>query len=377
MNKSIAQTWSGFQQEYSPVVGIELTDTGWRGVTDDGEILDVQSAAGVPDNSILQMKDGVPVGYRGVHKKWVSVTSYENCFKLACELHRDNQHIWALNKIDQALSIVPTKRARFNRAMILLALGRWAEGFEEFEICEREPPFIRPNAQAALDVGGIPWQGEPLEGKRLLILHDHGFGDTIMMLRFIERLQPMCAGLSLAVPQELRAIAGQFGDVLFDEPCDYFTSFLHLMHWLKIDKASIPTAPYIKVRPNIHARGSQRKRIGVAWSVGIDDKNDFPRSLPLEDIIARYPNAELHSLQKQGKDKAIDLDVCPHEFESFSDVAELMMNMDEIVTVDTAAAHLAGAIGHPNVTVLLSKWHSWRWKGNPFYPNIHIEQSGR
>jgi ADP-heptose:LPS heptosyltransferase len=54
-----------------------------------------------------------------------------------------------------------------------------------------------------------------------------------------------------------------------------------------------------------------------------------------------------------------------------------MMQMDEIVTVDTAAAHLAGAIGHPNVTLMLSQWHSWRWHNNPFYPHVRIVESGR
>ena len=57
------------------------------------------------------------------------------------------------------------------------------------------------------------------------------------------------------------------------------------------------------------------------------------------------------------------------DFEDFADCAALVSLLDEIVTVDTAAAHVAGAIGHPNVTVLLSYWASWRWEGgSPFYP---------
>ena len=58
-------------------------------------------------------------------------------------------------------------------------------------------------------------------------------------------------------------------------------------------------------------------------------------------------------------------------FDDFADCAALMSLMDEIVTVDTAAVHLAGAIGHPKITLLLSRWHSWRWQ-MPLYPNVCV-----
>jgi ADP-heptose:LPS heptosyltransferase len=101
--------------------------------------------------------------------------------------------------------------------------------------------------------------------------------------------------------------------------------------------------------------------------------------LPLETIVQRYQgqDVELHSVQKQGQEEAHSLGVTTYDFKDFADCAALMMQMDEIVSVDTAAIHLAGAIGHPHATVLLPKWHSWRWKHNPFYPNIRIVESGR
>jgi ADP-heptose:LPS heptosyltransferase len=58
-------------------------------------------------------------------------------------------------------------------------------------------------------------------------------------------------------------------------------------------------------------------------------------------------------------------------FDDFADCAALMSLMDEIVAVDTAAVHLAGAIGHPSITLLLSSWHSWRWL-SPLYDNIRV-----
>jgi ADP-heptose:LPS heptosyltransferase len=58
-------------------------------------------------------------------------------------------------------------------------------------------------------------------------------------------------------------------------------------------------------------------------------------------------------------------------FEDFADCAALMSCCDEIITVDTAAVHLAGAIGHPNVKLLLSHWASWRWL-SPLYSTVKI-----
>jgi hypothetical protein len=377
-------TWTGFVDgDLQPVVGAELTATGWRGITADGEILEVQSSTGVPE-SIMMFSAGELVGQRKVSAQIVSVTDYLDAFNASAVLHRNNHDAEALTAIEQAIAIVPTARARFNRAMILLALGHWLEGFEEFELCEREPPFQRPAMAAALALGKQPWRGESLEGKRLLLLHDHGFGDTIMMLRFVEALRRHGAQVIQCVPSELEWLALQFGDVVdLRCPCDYFVSYLQLLRWLRIVPCSVPIAPYIRVSGDwkVHWREqlgpAQHKRVGVAWSVRTEHSGDFPRPLPLQQIAVWFPDAELHSVQKQGVEEAAANGVATHELLDFASTAALMMQMDEIVTVDTAAAHLAGAIGHPNVTLMLSQWHSWRWHDNPFYPHVRIVESGR
>jgi hypothetical protein len=375
--------WAGFSEEdLQPVIGTELTPNGWRGITADGEILEVQSTTGVPE-SIMMFSAGKPVGRRVISAEIVSVTDYLHAFNRARELHRDNNNVEALAAVELAIAIAPTVRARHNRAMILLALGRWREGFQEFELCEREPPFARPNAQEMLAAGGTPWRGEPLEGKQLLIVHDHGFGDTIMMLRFVEAVRRCGCQVTLAVPPELQWIAVQFADTGALGRYDYFTSFLHLLRWLEIEPGNVPTAPYINVDASVQAHWRtqlgprQRPRVGVAWSVRVDHPGDFPRALPLQAITTWFPDAELHSVQKQGAEEAATLGVVTHDPVDFASAAALMMNMDEIVSVDTAAIHLAGAIGHPNATVMLSQFHSWRWKGNPFYPRVRIVESGR
>jgi hypothetical protein len=116
----------------------------------------------------------------------------------------------------------------------------------------------------------------------------------------------------------------------------------------------------------------KRRRIGLAWSVGKPSVGDYPREIELG-LLARAlgQDVELHSVQSQGAEQAADHGIIPHKFESFADCAGLMMAMDEIISVDTAALHLAGAIGHPRVTGLLSYWSSWRWDAK-WYDNIKL-----
>jgi hypothetical protein len=205
-----------------------------------------------------------------------------------------------------------------------------------------------------------------------------------MMLRFVEMLRRHGAQVIQCVPAELEWLALQFGDVVdLHCPCDYFVSYLQLLRWLRIVPASVPVEPYIRVSGDWQAHWreqlgpAQHKRVGVAWSVRTEHSGDFPRPLPLQQIAVWFPDAELHSVQTQGVEEAAAQGVVTHELLDFASTAALMMQMDEIVTVDTAAVHLAGAIGHPNVTLMLSQWHSWRWHDNPFYPHVRIVESGR
>lgn len=391
-------SWSGFEEdvpELAPIVATEKVEGGWRGLTADGEVYDVQHEGRMPE-VVMISRAGRIIGKRKVRLSLASdevngidIARYLEHFASAVKLHKDNRNVEALSYIDVALATADSSRARFNRAMILLALGRWPEGFADFETCERSPPFQRPAARTAIDAGAKPWRGEDVEDRRLLLVHDHGFGDTIMTLRFIKVLQSMGVDVVMHVPPELAPIAAQVGLVTANsleiaaQACDFFTSFLHIMRWLAVTPSSVPTGSYLSVDAGRVARWrgalppTSRRRVGLAWSVGQEDQNDFPRSLPLEELVRRFPDAELHSVQKQGADEARELGVVCHDFADLADCAACMLCMDQIVSVDTMATHLAGAIGHPCAIVLLSRWHSWRWNGNPFYPGIQIESSGR
>lgn len=375
--------------ELEPLVGAEKTDYGWRGLTAEGEVLEVRSEEGkppsIPESVTVVANDGIVLGRRAVPPEVTDVASYLGHFEAARQLHRMGRDEEALAELDMAVAIAPTARARYNRAFVLLALGRWIEGFGEYEACERHKPFARPKSLEAAAAGVKPWRGEGVSGKRLLLVHDHGFGDTIMMLRYVSVLKMAGADVVIWVPPELARVASQFAEVTTGlVKADLYVSVLHLMRWLEVVPESVPTGPYVEVDPNLKAKwherigGSRLPRIGVAWSVGVEYDGDYPRAVSLVDLVAKYaPGAELHSVQTNDRATADFLGVANYAFEDFADCAALMSLMDQVVSVDTAAVHLAGAIGHPRVTVLLSRWRSWRWRNNPFYPMTKIVESGR
>jgi hypothetical protein len=372
--------------ELPPVIACEQTVTGWRGLTEDGEILNVSTANGIPFNdSIAVARNGETIGYRHVPKQTSDgvIGQYQQRFDRSSLLLRANETERALIEIDAAIQIADTLRARHNRSLILLALGRWREGLDEFVHSETSSDaLMRPCYRAAIEYGLRPWQGQEIAGKRLLLVHDHGFGDSIMILRYVPRLRAMGADVVMLMPPELVRLAAQVGTVTANTlrviDADYFCPMLHLLQLLLIEPDDIPLAPYLKVDPHLRHKwverigGSKQKRIGVAWSVGVPHDGDYPRTMPLAVLTHELDkDADLASVQLQGSAEADVLGVRNYCFEDFADCAALMSLMDEIVTVDTAAVHLAGAIGHSKITLLLSHWASWRWL-SPLYENIQI-----
>lgn len=373
-----------------PVLAIEATARGWRGLTAEGELLNVESANGhpveIPQGSIAVTRDGRPVGYRTLpnYTSPGAIDGYTRCFDSAVRCMRANKLSNALTSIDTALSFAATTTARFNRALILLALGKWDMGFAEFELCELEPMFMRPMYRAAIERGLQPWCGEDIAGRRLLLIHDHGFGDSIMMLRYVPRLRAMGVQVELMLPPELRRLAAQMAPVTANSmqviEADCFCPLLYLFRLLKQTPGSVPVAPYLKTNPLLEEKWRRvlgkrrgRKAIGLAWTPGKPYRNgDYPRAVPLAQLTrALGKMADLISVQQQGIAEADLLGVEHYQFEDFADCAALMMCLDEIVTIDTAAVHLAGAIGHPCIKLLLPHWSSWRWL-SPLYQNIRV-----
>jgi hypothetical protein len=369
-----------------PIVAVEVTATGWRALTKDGAVLNVEPSRGhaivIPyGGRVAVNRNGQPVGYRRVPERASPglIDRYLRCFDMSRRAAKSNHLPNALLAIDTALSFVETLTARYNRGMILLELGHWREGFADYSYAMeyKGSMFARPQYCACLEYGLTRWRNEDIRNKRLLLIHDHGFGDSIMMLRYVPMLKAMGADVVLWLPPELERLGAQCAPVV-DAPvsADYFCPLLFLLEVLQQDVDTIPPCPYLAVDPELVLKWRQRlnlseRLVGVAWAPGVMHANDYPRAIPLGLLTKALPGVRLISVQQQGEDEAVAAGVEHHSFEDFADCAALMSCCDEIVTIDTAAVHLAGAIGHPHIKLLLSHWASWRWLSR-LYQNMKI-----
>jgi tetratricopeptide (TPR) repeat protein len=306
----------------------------------------------------------------------IQIDRYLEYYNSAVVFFRENSFDLALAAFDRAIKLAPTAAANFNRGLVLLSIGRWKEGFEPYEsrLDLMTPPMCR-------DLELNRWRGQNIAGKNLLLVHDAGYGDTIMMLRYVPHLLDRGADVRLLVPVELERLADQVAPVTrITQGADFFCPMLSLLHLLDQTVDSIPYGPYLEVDRGLVTKWcevipkSSKRKIGIAWSIGRNVEGDYLRAIPLAQLVAALKGNELYSVQVQGGEEAIELGVKVFNFEDFADCAAFMSQMDAIVTVDTAAAHLAGAIGHEDVSVLLSRWASWRWYDNPFYPNFKLYQ---
>jgi hypothetical protein len=366
------------------IIALEETAHGWRGLTSKCEVLDVRGRNGrkpaMPDDGddVLQVRGGVAAGRRAISRGQLSIDDYLTHFDRGLALSRESRDMEALAELDAARALAPTLYASFNRAMVLLALGRWHEGFAEYRQCEQHAPFMRPAVTAARAAGLKLWDGEDLAGKRLLLLHAHGFGDTIMTLRYVPLLKAIGANVVLMMPAELRSLAGQLAPVIgvLLQDADLVCQMLHIPGMLSVRPEQVGgDPPYLHIDPDAieQARATlgPGPHIGIAWSTA-QRPGDYPRSIPLHLLVAALGGrAQLHSVQKFGALEAMAQGVRVHPYADFAGCAAMMLAMDRIVSIDTAAVHLAGAIGHPRVEALISRYASWRWLAS-WYPTVRL-----
>jgi len=282
---------------------------------------------------------------------------------------RQNQFAEAIAAFDAALQINPDDcYARWNRATALLSIGDYARGFVEHDVAWRLFNWrgFGPIGNDIDRVQALPlWRGE--EGVRLLAYHELGFGDAIMAMRYLPELVRR-AKVTLVLDQSLVRLARTFGvEVACKLPddltaFDYKLPFFGVMSALKQTEDTIPAAPYI---PSVwfHEGG----KIGIAWSGRTQTAFTLERFLQLLD----HDGFELYALQPG---PLADDRVEPLPAGSdFVDVLVRIEEMDHIVSVDTAAIHLAGAMGHPSAHLLLPCLMDWRWwRSTTWYPALKI-----
>jgi len=358
------------------IIACETTDKGWRALTQKGEVLDVacRGLVAVPAGQRVKL-DGAEMTVPDPQPEIVA--RYLQHYNGSASLLQLGDAAGALEQIDAAIAIAPTALAKFNRSIVLLHLGRWAEGFAGFE-ARLELGLGNPLVKQAR---GLPrWHGENPRGRRLLLVHDAGFGDTIMLLRYVPVLRGAGAEVRLLLPPELQRLGSRLAPLGSVAEADCWAPMMSLLHIARQTPESTPPAAYLymavdrELTERWRARlghGTQR-RVGIAWSVGPNCSADDNRPVPLERLVDMIgPDVDLVSVQTQGAEEADRHGIARYRLEDFADCAALIATLDAVVTVDTAALHLAGAIGHPKVTGLLPYAASWRW-ASPWYPQARL-----
>jgi hypothetical protein len=259
-------------------------------------------------------------------------------------------------------------------AMMRLYVGDYPRAFREMENRYQAMGFDNPIIRRIFLHGVERWRGEP---GRLVLLHDWGLGDTIMMLRYVPQLSASNT-VTLLMPSPLVSLAKQFGCEVRDSVGKVeFDFYLPIMSLPTVIE-EIPPAPYLIVGEELkqHWRQPAGRHLGIAWCGDPNHARDATRSISLSEFIKLLPPGyTLHCLQTGDQIEALIHGVKVHPFDDFADVAALMASMDKLIMVDTACANLAGAIGHPDAHVLLDYACDWRWhRAKDWYPTLHVHK---
>ena len=285
-------------------------------------------------------------------------------------------------------------RAHWNLSVSHLLGGEFEEGWREYEWRKRHDLF----AHDFPPLPGPEWQGEALAGRAILVRAEQGLGDTIQLARFLPMLAARGATVSLACAAALapllRTAPGVSAVVARESPGvahDVWVDQLSLPGLLGIRLETIPgSLGYLAADPararSWNGRLPPGLRVGLVWSGNPRHGNDARRLLATASLapLMAVPGANFVSLQVGPRVAGIsELFGVPDrsaDLTDFAETAALVANLDLVVAVDTATAHLAGALGVP-VWVMLPYAPDWRWMtargDSPWYRSMRLFRQTR
>ncbi|WP_304168232.1 tetratricopeptide repeat-containing glycosyltransferase family protein [Phenylobacterium aquaticum] len=258
----------------------------------------------------------------------------------------------------EALRIKPDHpKAPFNLGQIYLSQGRFAEGWPMYEARpdRTESPLMRVRVPE--------WTGQPLEGKSILVWREQGYGDEILMARYVPLLKAQGArqvkiAPTLAMLRLFESLGGVdevvtlVGDVQMPD-VDYWVLPCSLPASLGTDDTLKSQGAYLSVPEAARARwsgfGGPGFKVGFTWQGNPKQPNNFNRSMKGPELFNGLADlgVEMIDLQEPRGD--------------FADTAAILEQLDLVITVDTAMAHLAGALDKPCWVVLAALGTCWRY----------------
>jgi Tetratricopeptide repeat len=316
---------------------------------------------------------------------------------LGIVLVQAGKHEDGLQHYDEALRLRPDyPEAHMNRSLSWLAMGNFEQGWPEYEwrLRLRQPQDKEPAPR---------WEGQRFDNQTLLLSAEQGLGDCLQFLRYAKAAKARGGTVVFDCPPPLLALAktcpGLDLVVPRGEPlpvADWHCPLLSLPKLLgSAGSEGLATPPYYQVDPTRIAHWksvlgpSEKLRVGIAWQGSTAHKGDHLRSVPLTRFapLAALPGVQLVSFQKgfgseqlaaakaDGLDILDILDLGAQIDTDMIDAGAALHAIDLFVTVDTALAHLAGAMGR-TVWVATPFAADWRWlrqrEDTPWYPSMTL-----
>jgi tetratricopeptide (TPR) repeat protein len=289
---------------------------------------------------------------------------------------------------DAAVALAPEfAGAHNNRGHLLLMRGDYARGWPEYAWRTRIADYT---AYANHSFGMPRWGGEPLAGRRILVHAEQGHGDTIQFARFLAPLAAQGASIDMFCQPTLVSLLSRIPGVRAASS-NWRELAEHDFHAPLVDLAiaQLPDAgaphwfgPYVSALPERVERfartlaAARRPLVGIAWKGNPHHGNDANRSLTRE-IARQLLGPGITGVNLQVGEAPLDASMidAAREIVDWEDTAALVSLLDHVVSVDTAVAHLAGAMGKP-VTLLVAFTPDWRWRASgdttPWYPSMRL-----
>ena len=307
----------------------------------------------------------------------------------------------AMEYYDCALALEPElEEALSSKACLQLLQGDFGNGWEVYEYRWVDGRRQVASSDARFDMA----RAETIAGRSVLVVNDHGLGDTIQFYRYVKMLADGGADVAFAGPAKMRRLLGSAGvNVNWRDTGD-----LSGTHDAVIAVSSLPRAfatrletipasvPYLfaeegKTRYWRDRMPGNGLKVGLCWRGSQDFRVDPRRSIPPSALAAltAIEGADFYVLHMDvgagelPQALAARVTVFGDEFDrgpdAFVDTAAVMANLDLVVTCDTSVAHLAGALGRP-VWVALRHVAEWRWlldrEDSPWYPTMRLLRAG-
>jgi tetratricopeptide (TPR) repeat protein len=277
----------------------------------------------------------------------------------------------------------------------LLVTGRWPDGWDEYEWrWHKMPsaPYHRGTPQSW-------WRGENIAGKRILLYAEQGIGDAVQFVRYAPLVAAQgaevlveCHDVLVDLLRTVDGVAEVYARGSAGIDYDVACPLLSLPAVFRTTIETVPEAvPYVHVDASKVAAWrerlasfSDRKRVGIVWAGNPGHVNDRKRSIQPDALLplADVPGVVLFNLQKGGNGGGLDVSAGAlplvdwmDDCRTFGDTAALMHELDLVITVDTAVAHVGGALGVP-VWMMVPFTPDWRWflgsSNSPWYPSMRL-----